>query len=258
MTNKTLAAIHRVYGILLIASILCAALCLMGACLGIYDSGSGEFTREAVAAAFSPIAAPVSLCLILVLLGFPLNWFLPRESGKVKAEKNNAVILQKLHNKTDLTACASELRRAIEAQQKKRRVHRSISLALIAVTFCIFIVYVLTDDRFLLPDITASMKQAMAVLLPCLAVAYGYSLFTHYQGEKSMAKEIELVKQAIREAPSQAEPKAEVETKLNLNLLRGAIALLAVAILLFGYFTGGTADVLTKAINICTECVGLG
>ncbi len=33
---------------------------------------------------------------------------------------------------------------------------------------------------------------------------------------------------------------------------------LALALLLFGFFTGGTVDVLTKAVNICTECVGLG
>ncbi|MBR2311262.1 MAG: thioredoxin [Oscillospiraceae bacterium] len=32
----------------------------------------------------------------------------------------------------------------------------------------------------------------------------------------------------------------------------------AVVCILVGYFSGGTEDVLTKAVNICTECVGLG
>ena len=36
------------------------------------------------------------------------------------------------------------------------------------------------------------------------------------------------------------------------------ILAVAVSILIYGYMNGGTADVLTKAINICTECVGLG
>ena len=46
------------------------------------------------------------------------------------------------------------------------------------------------------------------------------------------------------------------------DLIVGAVLLvilvLAVGLLILGYCTGGTADVLTKAINICTECVGLG
>ena len=40
--------------------------------------------------------------------------------------------------------------------------------------------------------------------------------------------------------------------------LRWALVCLAVAVLVYGFCTGGTADVLTKAKNICTECVGLG
>lgn len=32
----------------------------------------------------------------------------------------------------------------------------------------------------------------------------------------------------------------------------------AVVALVYGFIAGGTADVLAKAVNICTECVGLG
>lgn len=258
MTNKTAGSIRRIYGFLLSLSIILAGLCLMAACLGIYDSGNGEFTREAVAAAFSPIAGVVYLCLVLVLLGFPLNWLLPVEESKIKPGKQNRAVLQRLHRKTDLDACKEVLRQAVTAEQKLRRRHLTITLALLAVTTVIFLGYVLTGDRFLLPDITASMERAMLVLLPCLAITFGYSIFAHYRSEKSVQREIELMKQAAKEAPLKAEPKAEPTTKMNLNTLRAAVLLLAVAVMLFGYFTGGTADVLTKAINICTECVGLG
>ena len=44
----------------------------------------------------------------------------------------------------------------------------------------------------------------------------------------------------------------------GLSLIRGVVLAAGSAFLLWGYFTGGTVDVLTKAINICTECVGLG
>jgi len=40
--------------------------------------------------------------------------------------------------------------------------------------------------------------------------------------------------------------------------VRCVLVCAAVVLLVYGYLAGGTADVLTKAINICTECVGLG
>ena len=44
----------------------------------------------------------------------------------------------------------------------------------------------------------------------------------------------------------------------TVNIVRFALLFIGVGILIYGYFAGGTADVLTKAINICTECIGLG
>jgi hypothetical protein len=36
------------------------------------------------------------------------------------------------------------------------------------------------------------------------------------------------------------------------------ISICAVALVILGVFNGGMADVLGKAIKICTECIGLG
>ncbi|MBQ2892667.1 MAG: thioredoxin [Oscillospiraceae bacterium] len=39
---------------------------------------------------------------------------------------------------------------------------------------------------------------------------------------------------------------------------RLAILGIALVLIIGGYIAGGTADVLAKAVAICTECVGLG
>ena len=44
----------------------------------------------------------------------------------------------------------------------------------------------------------------------------------------------------------------------TLLYLRLALLCVGIGILVYGFFAGGTADVMTKAVNICTECVGLG
>ncbi len=40
--------------------------------------------------------------------------------------------------------------------------------------------------------------------------------------------------------------------------LRLSVLLLSAALLLAGILNGGALDVLAKAINICSECIGLG
>lgn len=50
-------------------------------------------------------------------------------------------------------------------------------------------------------------------------------------------------------------------SKLDSNkafIIKLIIIVAAIAAIILGAFMGGFADVLTKAVNICTECIGLG
>lgn len=68
--------------------------------------------------------------------------------------------------------------------------------------------------------------------------------------------------------PSPASPKARHESAKNDNglykirdvssVLRIALYAGAIALIIAGIANGGMRDVLVKAINICTECIGLG
>ncbi len=44
----------------------------------------------------------------------------------------------------------------------------------------------------------------------------------------------------------------------NALIIKISIVVVAITSLIFGVLTGGLNDVLTKAVNICTECIGLG
>ena len=51
------------------------------------------------------------------------------------------------------------------------------------------------------------------------------------------------------------------ESKLDSKkafIIKLIIVVAAIAAIILGAFMGGFADVLTKAVNICTECIGLG
>ena len=259
MTEQTKNRLHLIYSIVLSVMLAVAGILLVIACVGIYNSGNKPFTPESVAAAFSGIAVPVWLCVALVIGGFALDGFFPAGVKKQKIEKQYATILARLREKLDLPSCDEALRRGILREQKSRKLHKAVTLVLLAVGSAVFLSYGANPANFHQSEITASMEKAMYVLLPCMAVPFGYAVFAAFRAKKSMLKEIGLVKAALAASPAGSRPSpAAKDRSRSLLAARWAILGIGVVILVYGFFAGGTNDVLTKAINICTECVGLG
>jgi len=249
---------RRIYGTLTGAAAVIAGICLMIACLDIYRSGGDQiFTPEKVAQAFAPIAVPVYLCLALAVGGFLLELVLPAESKKRKAVKNLQATLDRLMEKRDLDNCDESLKQAILSQRASRKRDWLISLFVLAVCSIGFLVYALNPAHFHQSQINESMVKAVAILFVCLAAPFGCALGAAYRAKASLQKEIDLVKEI--EAGAKKEKAAPCKScDKGVLAVRCVLVCAAVVLLVYGYLAGGTADVLTKAINICTECVGLG
>ena len=257
MKKETIKRIRLIYGIILSLSAVAAGICLIAACVGIYRSGGAQiYTAQKVADAFAGISGPVYLCLTLIIGGFILDFALPADTKKRKAEKNDAAVLQRLLEKRDLAACDPELREQILAEQKSRKRDSLISMAVLIVCSIGFLCYGANPANFHQSEINASMAKAVVILFCCLAAPFGCALGAAYRAKASLRREVELVKQIpAGEKQPEAEPKAQ---RNPLAVVRCVLLCLALVLLVYGFFAGGTADVLTKAINICTECVGLG
>lgn len=53
--------------------------------------------------------------------------------------------------------------------------------------------------------------------------------------------------------------KGQYDTNKRVVLIvRSSVLLIAVIFITYGFISGGAIAVLTKAVNICTECIGLG
>jgi len=268
MNKDTIKRIHQIYNAVLSIIIVIAGICLMNACLGIYLSGDQPYSRESVAAAFSPIAFPVYLCIIMVVLGFVFELISPTATGKAKTPRAYLHIIEQLRGKKDLTACSKELHASLDKEQKSRRLHKTISMVILAISSGTFLCYALNGSHFHQSEINASMIQAMYRLIPCVAISFGYGIFTLYHNRASMEREIELLKQAPTiNTATDADKVSISETTQNeqqkksdakLMIFRNAFLCFGLFLLIYGFISGGTADVLTKAINICTECIGLG
>lgn len=257
MTNNKDILARRIYNILHSISIIVAGVCLMAGCLSIYSSGDGAYSRQIVAETFSKISLPVYLCLILTVIGFVWDFLVPSKAEKDKKFKPYSHLLDRLIVKKDLSGCDEALLNTIYKERKSRKLHTVIRTIIICISGAVFLGYALNSNNYQ-TDINTSVIKAMWVLIPCLVIPFIYSVFTAYHNEKSLKNEIELIKKApAKENTEEAEDNISKSEKV-VNVVRFALLFVGVGILIYGYFAGGTADVLTKAINICTECIGLG
>lgn len=260
MSSNTCKRIHLIYSIALSILLAVAGICLIVACVGIYRSGDKPFSPEAVSAAFSGIAVPVYLCVALIVGGFVLDGFLPAGPKKPSLQKQHKAILARLYAKADMRYAPPHMQAEIKTMQNRRKLFKGITLGLLALGAVIFLIYGLNPEHFHQSEINASMVKAMGIFLPCLIVPFGYGVFTAYYERATVIKETELVKQVIA-GGAKAQPEEPAPKKDHSKLLlavRCCLLAVGIGILVFGFISGGTKDVMTKAINICTECVGLG
>lgn len=259
MKKNILIRLHRIYGILLSISIMLAGICLIAGSLTIYFTGERTYSREIVAETFSSIALPVYTCLALTIIGFIWEFLSPTIMHKPKPFKAYELILERLICKRDLSKCDKTLLDAINKERNTRKLHVTIRTILLCIGCIVFLIYALNGNHFHQSEINTSMIHAMWLLIPCMAVPFIYAIFTFYYNEKSLQREVELLKQAPlfenEHTSEESSVKASAKTE---NIFRYTLLVVSIGILVYGFITGGTVDVLTKAINICTECIGLG
>ena len=271
MTQHANLWVRRIYFALITVALIVVAVLLMVQCVAIYRLGDTPFTRESVATHFAPIAVPVYVCIGLVAAGIALSPLLPAAPDS-KPDRDN-VTLRRLQVKLASACCSDEQCRQMFAQRRMRRVHLIVTLVLLAIGSAVFLWYATDLSRFTVEDINGSMIRAMLLLAPCMGVPAVYAVITAYLTRRSVRKEIDLIHAALRNAltaHSNGVQKdnnfiektfATCEKNDNeawLPYLQGALLVIGVALVVVGLLENGAAAVLTKAINICTECIGLG
>jgi hypothetical protein len=235
-----------------------AGVCLICGCLSIYYSGDKPYSREAVAETFKHIAIPVFVAIFFTVCSIILEFFIPQKQNRHLPKKDYKSIITLVSAKKDLDNCDESLICNIGKERKCRQKRGMIRALIVCLSSIVFLTYALNTNNFHQSEINESMIKAMLVLSPCLAISFAYSVYTAFSNEKSFQRELDLIKKApasndpaINELPANKSDKVETIVKV-------VILLASIAVIVYGLLTGGTADVLTKAINICTECIGLG
>jgi len=246
MKEKHLNILWLCFKIILSLSIICAGLCLIYGVLCIYFI-EGEYSRQIVADTFKSIAVPVYIGAGLSAISL----FLPLVNEKSKTKISPKFKLELLNQRKDLSALTENNKIFLKKQQKNRKLIQILEALVIAVSIVAFLIYGLNGNNYT-KDINASVINAMYVLLPCLLAVFITTAICESFKDKSYKAETDILIKlpSLKTEPSKADKK--------LLVIRCIILLAAILMLVLGLATGGVYDVLTKAVNICTECIGLG
>lgn len=263
MSPKTKERIHLIYGIVLAVLIVAVGVCFALSCLSIYKSGSSPFTRESIATHFDRIAIPVYICIAGMVGGIVLSLAMPLEGGRIKPRRDGFVVLEKLSAKLDLTACELSVQNRIRKERTFRRVTGIVAGAISLFALIPAFVWCVNPAHFSIENLNDDIKTAAAILLPCAVVALAVWVLAVLLHGGSVARETALVKSAL--VANKKTTEADCPVKKNLTAdprflwaVRGVILVVGIVFIVLGVLNGGMADVLGKAIRICTECIGLG
>ena len=118
----------------------------------------------------------------------------------------------------------------------------------------------LDGSRFVSRDPEAVTGALLRGVLPPAAAALTVLLCAAWVLDVSLAREEDILRAEIRRLrpPAVRPSPARVSGGTGLSLVRGLLLGLAAALILEGVRNGGLRDMLIKATNICTECIGLG
>lgn len=280
MQEKTCKTVRLCYGIALSLMTAVTGALFIWQTLDVYLSGgSRPFTREIVIERLNRIAPAFWIWVVMVAVGF-IIWEVFAVSCKRAPLKDDCYALRRLKKRMPQKVGESGLA-SLKAVKRGELINLIVKLC--AAALCLAgvaygIAYLATASNFPKTDVNGEMLNMAAHLAPCvfaaLLILCGVTLYLSLSAKKQLPH----VKQII--ASAKADEKNGVEAiyvtgntavadlygrwkalsnhKYFILGVRIAIAVFAVTFIILGIVNGNMRAILIKAINICTECIGLG
>lgn len=154
-----------------------------------------------------------------------------------------------------LKARVAQLPASARTEERRRRMAYTGAAAIVLICLAFCLAYLLDGGNFVSWDLETVMGRMLAHVVPWVAAAFAAITAAVVYGGHSMEKELDALKGAEKAAPQK---EAAAERRGSVQAVRWALYAVAAVFVALGVMNGGLRDVLVKAINICTECIGLG
>ena len=250
---------------LIVQSVLCVLLVILlsVSAVSIYRTGKAQkaedpmasiYTREKAAEKFKPIAPLFFGAIGMTVAG----WILEVKDDDADKPVKDAEITR------DLTVSrVAQPSEAMKEERKKQKMLFWTGWALFALCMVPIVLYVTNGTHFPDGNLEAMIAALALHVFPWAVLGLGCLSFSSMLQEKSMLRETAAAQARIKEEKAAGilpEPKVKAQKKnaKAKRVLQIAVAVAAVVFIILGVYNGSAKAVLTKAVNICTECVGLG
>lgn len=276
MREKRLRRICSAYAWGLGLLVLALGVGLGRSCLALYRSGG--FTRESIGLYWDRLAPLVWVCLIGIVGGWVLAMVTAwrgqavagtdgASSGRARAIKSPSALLKRRAERLRWEAIPADLRRNMMRERKLRRWLAWGAAVICTASLMPGVIWCLEPSRFSVAHLNRDILAASQVILTGAVMALAVATLAVLLFDASAVRELALIKAAVAEVKGEAFSHVDQndarkpvwsEDPCVIWSVRGILAAVAVVLVVLGVLNGGMADVLGKAIRICTECIGLG
>lgn len=234
-----------------------------------YTGGDNPYTRERVGEYLIYLLAP-SIAFIAVTVVSLILHAVHGTQEKLTAYADPSYVLMRTEGRTPVYKLARDVREVIAAEQKKRFIYKCSAAVITLASLVVAAVLALDKTQYKNEQLTEEVVGAVSFVLPLALVMIAALTLCSYLCTRSSSRELAIHREAVQNKSFDEQPiekdsiiesvKRFVSSNSNaIGLVcRIAVGAAAVALLVFGMLGGGMADVLAKAVKICTECIGLG
>lgn len=269
--------------LLALSTLLMAGL-LIAQCIQIHEAGA--FSREIVRARLEGLAWAGALWLALLAATLLLKHINRKENPlrtsaemRLSADENRSWALAGKHGQQTaarfsaeavpeevrlrLLLMRAEKTDAMRGEERRRRIARGVCAGICAGCAAMVARYLVNPANFTSRELESVIGRMLWHIAPWIFVGFACAILCECVRGRSFRREIELAarspeRASFKNAQTDSGASREKRARLAKTAARAAMFALAVALLALGAANGGMRDVLVKAINICTECIGLG
>ncbi len=211
---------------------------------GVYRSP--VFSVEIVEARLRPLLPFLAVYVLMTLGALVAQSTGPVGKSPVSHSPEDRLRLLKAH-----VASLPDEAKALERQRRTICVAAAVAVLACAVP-CL--IYLLNRDHFTSWNLEQVMGQMLLHVAPWVAAAFGVVLAASFACGRNVKREITALKGHV----GKAKPETPAPRRVPVGVLRACLYAVAIVFIVLGVMNGGLRDVLVKAVNICTECIGLG
>ncbi len=251
-----------VVGIVLSVLLGLTAIAFVVSSVHLYTTGGDTpYSRESVDRYFSNIA-PLAFITLAAVIGAGIFSLIYYKASEQKTPPMLRGIIERMSRRLPEGRTSESFKTAKDREKKHRRTLLFASLGISAVFAITALIFICNPDRYTIDNVNTDIAYSVLIggvaAIGILAALFVKAIFD----ERSYQRELDATKAEIRRLAPTGElvdepalPLGEGHAKL---IVRLAVIVIGITFVILGVSNGGMADVLGKAVRICTECIGLG